>query len=188
MRYRELLVRLTELRRHLLPFLPDPPVSSLTYSDAELDSTRAYVVLAHAEIEAFCEQISLAKATVSKAFFDTSQVVTPCLRRILSYHVANKKGSWHEVTNPQNLNADKAFRFYQKIIRENHGVKRKNLETILYPIGFIETELDPSWLAQMDSFGTIRGGWAHSSVRTQQPPTRSRSCRPFSNCSRVYWI
>ena len=169
-RYRELTTRLDQLRGNLLHFLPVPPTSRLAYSDAELDATRAYIVLAHAEIESFCEQAALSRATRSKTIFDNSQIVTPCFRRILSYYVAQKHGSWHEVLNPATNVANKAFRFYQKLISDNHGVKRRNLQKILFPIGVLDTDLNPTWVAQMDSFGLVRGGWAHASVRTQQPP------------------
>ena len=52
-RYTELKRRLSNLRQNLLGFLPPPPKSKTSYSPQELDLTRSYVLLAHAEIEAF---------------------------------------------------------------------------------------------------------------------------------------
>ena len=93
-RYRRLTSRLTQLRNHLLYFIPTPPASKLSYSDSELDSTRAYVVLAHAEIEAFCEELVRGKAQTAKLVFDTKGHVQPMLRKMVAYYVARKGQSW----------------------------------------------------------------------------------------------
>jgi hypothetical protein len=51
-RYLVLKRRLSQLDQNLLYFLPPPPHSKTTYTSQELDLTRAYIVLVHAEIEA----------------------------------------------------------------------------------------------------------------------------------------
>ncbi len=169
-RYRSLAARFAQLRKNLLGFVPDPPVSQLRYSEAELDATRAYIVLAHAEIEAFCEQIALAKVIAAKAAFDNRQAVSPCLRRIICYQVGSKHESWSEVLNPPVTRVESAFNFYQTLVRDNHGIKRRNLHKIFFPIGIVEADFNPTWIAQMDSFGLVRGGWAHGSIATLRPP------------------
>ena len=60
-----------------------------------------------------------------------------------------------------------------KVIKENHGVKEANLLALLLPIGISTDDLDPIFLATMNSFGEQRGRFAHSSAatyQTQQPP------------------
>lgn len=170
--YRRLTSRLGQLRTHLLFFLPEPPVSKLSYSDGELDSTRAYVVLAHAEIEAFCEELVRGKAQAAKAAFDTKGKVQPALRRMVAYYVARKGQPWSDVISPPAGVVASAFESYKTIISENHGVKRRNLEKILFPLGIHDGHLGnlATWLAQMDSFGRSRGAFAHSSVGVQQAP------------------
>ena len=162
--------RLDQLRRHLLFFLPDPPLSKLSYSDQELDSTRAYVVLAHAEIEAFCEELVLHKAQSAKVVYDNSGNVRPALRRMVAYYVAKNGRSWNDVLNPPSDVVSKAFQSFQTAIRENNGVKQVNLEKLLFPLGVLDAHLSVTWLAQMDSFGRNRGGWAHKSVRALNSP------------------
>jgi hypothetical protein len=169
-KYRRLAKRLGQLRTHLLFFLPDPPVSKLSYSERELDSTRAFVVLAHAEIEAFCEELVYEKAHAAKAAFDSNRKVQPVLRRMIAYYVAKNGRSWSEVMSPAPNIANSAFQSYKDRIQKNHGVKRENLEKLLYPLGVQERHLSPTWLADMDSFGTDRGAMAHTSIGVQRPP------------------
>ncbi len=169
-RYTQLRTRLHELRMHLLPFLPEPPISKILYNDQELDSTRAYIVLAHAEIEAFCEDIVRDKATTAKNTFDAAGRVTPVLRRIVSYHVGKNQRSWSEVRTPSADVVEKALQSHFTAINNNHGIKRTSLERLMYPLGVLERHMDATWLAQMDSFGRKRGSVAHSSVRTAKAP------------------
>jgi len=169
-RYTELSRRLHELHQHLLSFLPPPPQSKTSYTHEELDLTRSYIVLAHAEIEAFCEDIALRKARAAKQQFDATGIVTPALRKILSYYIGKSRRSWSDVLAPAAPTVQAAAQSYFDHIRDNHGVKRDNLERLFYPLGVLEPTLDTTWLAQMDSFGTNRGGWAHKSIKALNPP------------------
>lgn len=168
--YRDLTLRLEQLRKHLLFFVPNPPVSKLSYSSQELDLAMAYVVLAHAEIEAFCEDLVSHRVTVAKSTYDKTGTVSPALRKLITHFVVIKGKSWSNVVAPSNAAVESAVKAHKKTVKNNHGVKRTNLEKLLYPLGIVETHLNPTWLADMDSFGAKRGGWAHSSVRAQQPP------------------
>lgn len=169
-RFRELTRRLQQLRLNLLGFLPDPPVSKVSYNDHELDSTRAYVVLAHAEIEAFCEEIASKKVQDTIALYNNRHVVSSVLRRMVAYHVGKHRRSWGEVSAPPQSTIDSTVAAYRDFIKKNHGVKRTNLESILYPLGITDAHLNATWLAQMDSFGVRRGVLAHNSVGATAAP------------------
>ncbi len=169
-RYVGLRRRLEELRRHLLYFLPPPPQSKTSFTDRELDLTRSFIVLAHAEIEAFCEDSALAKARAAKQMFHVHGKVTRVQRRIVSYHVGRKGWPWNEVTRPSLQTIDSAFQSYSDAIQNNHGIKRINLEKLLFPLGVVDSRLNATWLAQMDSFGLKRGDWAHKSIKALNPP------------------
>ena len=41
--------------------------------------------------------------------------------------------------------------------KENHGVRERNLMRILLPIGVRESDLDPVWVGEMETFGIGRG-------------------------------
>jgi hypothetical protein len=172
-RYAYLRHRMDELRSHLLFFLPAPPLSKTTYSAQELDLTRSYIVLAHAEIEAYCEDLVVATINRARQPYTAKQKITPVLRKIIAYYIGKHRKSWSEVTLPSSGVVDAAFESYTSTIRENHGVKRENLERLLYPLGVAEPSLNATWLAQMDSFGSNRGAWAHRSIRAINPPDPS---------------
>jgi hypothetical protein len=169
-RYTDLQRRLQELSRHLLSFLPPPPQSKTSYTDQELDFTRSYIVLVHAEIEAFCEEMASEKARKAKQEFQANGKVTPVLRRMVAYYVGKNRKSWNEVASPAPQTVDSAADSFLDGIRANHGVKRENLEKLFYPLGVPEPKLNTTWLAQMDSFGSNRGGWAHKSIKALNPP------------------
>jgi hypothetical protein len=148
-------------------------MSKTTYTAQELDLTRAYVLLAHAEIESYCEDLVKAKSDRAFMQFDRTGKVTPILRRIVAYHVATKRKSWSEVSAPSAPIVRSAFDSYRAILTANHGVRRENLEKLLYPLGVPEPSLDQTWLAQMDSFGSNRGGFAHQTIGAVNPPDPS---------------
>lgn len=169
-RYVALKRRLDELGQHLLSFIPPPPHSKTTYTAQELDLTRSYIVLVHAEIESFCEELATLKARRAKQEFVSRGTVTPVLRRLVAYYIGKSRKAWNEVQRPSPQVVDSASNSFLDNIRDNHGVKQENLERLFFPLGVPEPKLNPTWLAQMNSFGTNRGGWAHKSVRALNPP------------------
>jgi hypothetical protein len=169
-RYTDLIGRLGDLRQNLLHFLPAPPLSKTSYTPQELDLTRSYVLLAHAEIEAFCEDLATAKAQAAKRAFVVHGKISPSLRRMIMYYVAKEKKSWSEVANPSPQTVDSASQSHLDGIENNNGVKRQNIEKLFYPVGMTEPHFDATWLAQMDSFGRSRGDWAHRSIRLLNLP------------------
>jgi HEPN superfamily RiboL-PSP-like protein len=169
-RFVELRHRLEELTANLLGFLPPPPQSRTSYTSKEFDLARSYIVLAHAEIESYCESLAKEKAGKAVREFDSGAKVTPVLRRIVAYFVAKNLKSWGEVRVPSPEIVQRAYQSYLETVRSNNGVKRSNLERLLFPLGLSESDLDITWLAQMDSFGSTRGEHAHNSTRVVNPP------------------
>ena len=169
-KYRDLTRALEDIQKHLLYFLPQPPISKTTYTKQELDLTRAYIVLAHAEVEAFCEELTIEKARRAAKEFQAGGTVSPVLRKLIAYYVAKDRRSWSEVLKPSADVIERACNSYYSTVHDNNGIRRQNLEKLLYPLGVHEAALDATWLAQMDSFGVNRGGWAHKSIRALNPP------------------
>jgi len=187
-RYADLARRLSDLRRNLLPFLPPATaksraavISRTSYTPQELDQTRAYVLLAHAEIEAFCEDLVTVKVQGARRAFDTLGRVTPALRRLIAYYVCKEKKSWSEVVRPSGLTVNSACQSHLSTIEGNHGVKRQNIEKLFYPVGIVERQLGATWLAEMDSFGSNRGGWAHRSIKVLTVPDPASEAAAVEN-------
>lgn len=134
-------------------------------------------MLAHADIEAFledrCQEIALnavrqwnASKKVSRvlvgllAFAERSVESAPpsLLPSSPSQHDAWQK----KVHLDQRLG--QALGVYRHTLRNNHGVKEANVLALLLPLGIDLARIDPTWLADMDSFGAKRGVTAHTSV------------------------
>lgn len=171
-RLKELLKRSTELRNHFLPKELDPLGN---YSNRQYDRTRAYKLLCHSEIEAYIED-------------RTREIATRAVNEWEFYSKPNKvsisllafSGMEHDVP-PQTLTPrttnivnqtttsilKKTLTSFYRTIKNNNGIKESNLLSLLYPIGIEESDLDSTWLIDMNNFGTQRGEIAHTSIRTQ---------------------
>ncbi|HEY3545161.1 MAG TPA: hypothetical protein VGK17_03615 [Propionicimonas sp.] len=65
---------------------------------------------------------------------------------------------------------ERAVGAYVSRLKTVNGVRERDLHRVLYPVGIVATDIDPVWLAEIDSFGKSRGDVAHQSVLTQRPP------------------
>jgi hypothetical protein len=66
----------------------------------------------------------------------------------------------------------KVYSKFLASVKDNHGIKEKNLLALLLPIGVNSDDLDPAWINLMNEFGEKRGLVAHTSAslyKTQQP-------------------
>jgi len=166
-RLREFLERLKVLETHFLPMAPNfPPTGQ--YSKQEEDHARAYVLLVHAEIESYFEDRAQDVVAQAHAHWKRTATCTGTLERLLRYHLDSKKQPWRPITKSEDA-LSAAVNFYGSIVKSNHGVKEANLLSMLFPIGLEYHRLDGTWLATMDSFGSIRGVFAHATqIKTQQ--------------------
>lgn len=175
-RFRELQKRLSELRRHMLPAEFS---ATGNYRPRELDRARGFRLLAHAEIEAFIEDItfSVAKASVSK--WVHQQVVSDTLFCLIAhYHSGFSIGSGQPATYPDVSRlkvkdaiqevVTVALKQYRAIHDNNHGVREENLCRLVLPIGVRKDDLDPLWITNLNEFGKSRGDVAHRAVGVQQ--------------------
>lgn len=175
-RYKELCARATELRKHLLPRKFSPTGN---YTDIQLDRTRGYRMLVHAEIESYLEDI-------------VKETVTDCIRNwksnrkpssLLIAFLASYHSSWSvndETSNEEIIQIAKsrkrkdsvseiitaAMGQFVKIIEGNHGVREDNFKSLILPTGVDIDQLDQTWLTNLDNFGKLRGEIAHKTKRT----------------------
>ena len=143
------------------------PANSLTgsYSPRENDLIRSYVLLAHAEIESFCEDLAL--HVVKEA--QRRSVPTRCssvISRLVLYRAAWGNRDLEVLSEELIV---EACDFFRSQVGSNHGVKRENLLRLFIPLGLSHNDFDETLLATLDSFGTQRGDFAHRSTKTLQP-------------------
>jgi hypothetical protein len=172
-RFEKLEANLRALRRELLPKSLLPVAS---YRPEWHTRASAYRVLAHAEIESYLED--RAKDLVVSALRDWQRKsrVRRVLIALLAFverdvaappatlqpPQANQAKAWPELIE-LDKRIDRCANAYFAWVQKNHGIKEANLLTLLLPIGYPTSSLDPAWLAQMNSFGAARGEVAHSS-------------------------
>lgn len=173
-RLRTFETRLGELRRHLLPRPFDPTGS---YTDRQFDRTRAYRLLAHAEIECCIEDLATTAVNRACSSWQADRRARQCVIALLAYHeeglgpVPEEISTSRASPRPLRARVEIARQTYNDWVRnKNHGVREKNVLRLLLPAGVLESDLDPAWLQIIDGFGDARGDTAHQPQRTQQPP------------------
>jgi hypothetical protein len=180
-RFRTLTKELSRLKKQFLPKISPTGL----YSDRQLALTLAYRVLAHAEIEAYLEDRVWEVVINAKRDWDNTGKTRRTLICLLAFSgqtldtppdtltpTNSSQDAWKKKLQISKK-IDSAISCFNGVIRQNHGVKEANLLALLLPIGIDSDDLDPVWLATMNTFGEQRGLVAHSSAtsyRTVQPP------------------
>jgi len=155
-RYIRLRDRVNQLEIHLLPTI-DPFGS---YTEKDLDLTRSFCLLCHAEIEAYIEDIILHITTNEVTIWQANKSnITPII-----FHLAYNYRS--EKREPPYSMVILSFNQLKRCIEKNNGIKEDNLNSFCKPIGF---QMDETLKATLNDFGKSRGEIAHTSFQTQQP-------------------
>jgi hypothetical protein len=134
-------------------------------------------VLAHAEVEAYFEDRVLEVAASARAAWEQRARVTRVALSLLAFSgremampppsleppTENKRKVWPALLGLNERFSPQISAFNHYVRHENHGVKEKNLLALLLPIGVDHTRLDPTFMADVESFGSVRGQAAHTS-------------------------
>lgn len=133
------------------------------YTPEEQKKIAAYCVMTHAEFEFFVEHLLREKLinTIKNIETNSSKQIIPSLCHQYGKNKTNKK-----------LKINEAQEWYLKILADNHGIKESNIERMVFPLGFEISDFDPTLIAELNSFGTTRGNFAHNSFTkvTRQIP------------------
>lgn len=162
-RHNRLLSRISSIERNLLPAVK----ISGNYTKKESDQIRSYVILVHAEIEAYFEDMASEKAQKSLDLWRTTRRKSNCLLSIMTFCAKDIIWDTKPDRNSIESRINKTVIHYLKLLGKNHGVKSKNIRKILLPLGVEESEFDQTWLNIMDDFGKKRGSFAHTTHSVQ---------------------
>lgn len=158
-RYIQLENRIKVIEKLYLPSIKP----SGNYTPKEQDDIRAYLLLVHAEVESYFEEISEKKAKEAFRKWKDTRVKSNVLLSLVSFH--ENKISEHDIE----VRVNKALSSFIYGLRHNHGIKEANVLAMLLPVGFEYSEIDTTWLNTITSFATSRGEIAHTAARVQQP-------------------
>jgi hypothetical protein len=166
---------LTELKRQFLPAQFDP---TGTYADRWIARARAYRVLAHAEVEHFVEDRVTEVAKHALKEWKNSRKTTRPIVAMVAFCGRDMVYPPDTLAPPQpsaKVKHEEQLHLTERVnaasknlfqsLKDNHGVKERNILRLLIPIGFLHSDLDPLWLVTMNSFGEARGEAAHLSAK-----------------------
>ncbi len=168
-----------QLREHFLPATFDK-LGQYTQHAKVQALTRAFLVLSHAEVETYLEGWAKDIAQECEGVWNASGKVTdplafllvtsPSRVRVPDKLAADAKGDIRQMFA---ANVKSRLQNYYKGIRENHGVKERNVLTLFLPLGAPLAAFGTTLLPNLDNFGSRRGEYAHNSgkaVKTVPDP------------------
>jgi len=164
-RFNGLISRLNSLKVHFLPSQFNPIGR---YSRREYDLARAYVVLAHAELEAYIEDRVTEIAQHAQSVWQARGRHSRVIKNICISHNMRANQPWLPFTR-DSRKITSALQSYKALVESNHGIKEVNLLKLVFPLGIQYQSLDAALIDDLDTFGSFRGSIAHSSIKTQQP-------------------
>lgn len=163
LRHKKLLSRISSIENNLLPAIK----VSGNYTKKESDQIRGYVILVHAEIEAYFEDMASEKIQKSLDLWKTSRKKSNCLLSVMTF--CAKDIIWDNSPDKNKIESriNRTVIHYINLLNKNHGVKSKNIRKILLPLGIEEGDFDQTWMNVMDDFGKKRGSFAHTTHSIQ---------------------
>lgn len=165
-RHNKLVSRIKFLEDNLLPAVK----INGNYTKKESDLIRSYILLSHAEIESYFEDVAISKAQKSLLNWKNNRTKSNCLLSIMSF--CSDELNWEKAKKIKKEKLDyrvnRVVGFFIEKLSNNHGIKSENIKGILLPIGIEIDQIDDTWLSTMDSFGAQRGLIAHSTISAQQ--------------------
>lgn len=148
------------------------------YSDEQKLKVAAYLTLVHAEFEHYYEKICFETAKNSVIKFKQDNIFTLPILGLLAFSIENNQNkiitiktaidksqnSWNEFLLLKKK-VQKSFDKFNYICKNNHGIKRENLLSLLLPIGFPidESTYNLSFFDIFEKFGITRGEIVHHS-------------------------
>src|SRR5262249_12355984 len=170
--------RLTALKKEIESlrklFLPDPfdPLGSYPNINRVQAHTRAFLVLTHAEFETYFEEWAKEITRASETIWTNWKRVTTPLAFLLSWNDERlvlpetlSSPSTHDSNQKLGDHVAKLLQTFYKRIKDNHGVKERNVLNLFGPLGVPSTAFAPTLLPNLDALGTQRGVHAHQSAK-----------------------
>lgn len=161
-RYKELQKRINQLRKHFVKGFESRNITD--FSNRQMDLVRAFRVLCHAEIEAYFEGMAMELLLNAKRKWDIYHKANITIACLFAHYQKIETNASTSTKIYQVIN-----KFERDRIEQNNGIKEQNLVKLFVPLGIDKDDIDATWLATIDSYGSGRGTVAHTSASTQQP-------------------
>lgn len=143
-------------------------------SDLQHLKLRSYVLLCHAVIEEYIEDLGLDIALKSRRSYMEDGSISKSLVSLVTAKVLEEikdkkaKRISSDLVRNLDLFSEEAFNLYRSGLASNHGIKPDNLAKIFVPIGFDPEAVDFALVNALKALGEKRGGLAHKFVIRQE--------------------
>lgn len=153
--FNQLQVRINTIKTH---FNFSPGMDGLTYLQS--DKIRGMLLLCHAEFEAHIEKLALLLVDDALDKWQRTKKANYIMASLLS------NSEKFEKKLDTNTKINQIVSLYRNsIIKNNHGIKQKNIQSMFNILGYNIDDFDSTFIASLESFGSDRGIVAHSSVK-----------------------
>lgn len=172
-RYKDLISDLRKLRNALLPIKFDATGTYRCPEGVHL-RTISYRILVHAEIESFIEDRAYTLFDEAWNNWINDKIPSRVLSALLAFSGQQMPIPTKKLSSPGKNNHEKvddiilrAKKHWKDVVyKDNHGIKEANVLGLLLPLGIDGGDIDTTLLADLTSFGGLRGAVAHkSSIR-----------------------
>jgi len=179
-RFQILVGRIIDLRKCLLP-LQFSPTGVYDNDDHVRIKSLSFRVLTHAEVESYFEDRVIEVAKNALAAWRSRNTISRSLVHILAFSGSEMElppstiaapsptqaKSWPSRISIDERIENATTKYIRGVTVDNHGIREKNLISMLLPVGVDVLRIDPIFLANMDNFGKKRGDAAHQSTSVQ---------------------
>ncbi|CAN7486489.1 HEPN domain-containing protein [Acidovorax sp. LjRoot66] len=171
----------------------DASMGAVLPSLEQSELARAFVVLAHAEIEYFVETIfeDLCKDVQTNAL--NGKYISSSLA-LITYSNIEQLAAGAILIGQRNEKRilskrfGEAFGKYRDIITENHGIREKYLAKLAIPMGLSGDKVDPTWKIDLESFCDLRGAFAHKArTFSMASPASVNPNDVWAKCQLLVW-
>lgn len=156
------------IEKNLLPKIK----LSGTYTEREKNLVRGYLLLSHAEIESYFEEVATKVVLLAHNKWEKTKKPSHIIISLIAYLGCKSQDvpeSFNDTTRALiERRVKESLDSYVKYLKQNHGIKQKNILRILLPLGIPLNDIDSTWLLEMDTFGDDRGEIAHQSIKVQK--------------------
>lgn len=145
----------------------DGALASFAPTIEQQEMARAFQIFAHAELEWFVERIciELSEEVLREASRGNCSTSTLALLTFASMEPLNGGDSLGGKKGARSLQSrvGDAVAKHKALAEANDGIREKHLAKLFVPLGLSARDVDSSWFADLDSFCSSRGAFAHMS-------------------------
>lgn len=153
--YKNLIYNINTIKQEFRNF--EEALSSEAINQRKL---RVCVFLIHAEFETYFELV--AKKVISS--YENGNVSKKHKKKLLDSIVLYNSCVFDGTYIDRSGRIDKLIKIYKETINTNNGIKEKDVNKMLLPIGIDLSTMDPAWLTTLNSFGSLRGKMVHKNL------------------------